>query len=295
MSDPSSPDRPYPYEEPRPPEPAYTLPSAGDDRPAYLSDPAPPVSPPAQSGWGTPPGPAAGDETTRPYDSGPAPVPAPPPAGPAYAPGSATVGGPPVSGPPTSGPPVEPTRPMSSGGYPPSPGYAPSPAYPPAGAYAAPVSGGPYAPAPVAMAAPPRKGRAGTIVLSIVTVFLLLGAGALGALFMSTSNKLDRTEKTLTAQVSERDTKIGSQDDQIEQLRKDLQASKDELAETKQTLTGTQNNAEEIKRQKGVIVKCLNLLAEASMLADQGKTSQARAKLAEANPVCDEADRYLVP
>lgn len=194
--------------------------------------------------------------------------------------------GPPSAEPTASGPAsAEPTVTMPAAGPYPAPQQQSSP----------PVSGAPYgelAMTGVPAAVGERRGR-GLLVATILAVFLFLAAGAMTGLYLVQTGELDETKKKLTAQISERDTKITEQTGEIDKLKKDVQATKDEVEKVKQDLSGTQNTAEELKRQKAVISRCLNLLAEANHLADQGQTAQARAKLNEANPVCDEADRYL--
>jgi len=118
-------------------------------------------------------------------------------------------------------------------------------------------------------------------------------SGLMGGLYIRKAGKLNQTLKDLGAQVSRHEATIADQKAEIDQLKLDLQSAKDEVERVRQDLTGTQNAADELRRQKGVISRCLNLLAEASFLAEQGRTSQARTKLNEATPVCDEAERYL--
>jgi TolA-binding protein len=129
--------------------------------------------------------------------------------------------------------------------------------------------------------------------LSVLLALFVLVAGVMTTLYVTKSSELNKTRKDLTAQVSDRDAKLTTQGKDLDQAKKDLQGKIDELNDVKQQLTGSQNTTEELKRQKQVIAKCIALLTEARRLADQGKTSQAQAKVREAEPVCTEADRYL--
>ncbi|HET6213022.1 MAG TPA: hypothetical protein VFE14_09135 [Micromonosporaceae bacterium] len=270
--------------EPVTPEPVYTLPSTGGFGPPAQPAAVPPVfvTPPAPPPVAAPAGPIEPTPPVVPSQ----PVPEHDQTGAsAFAPGAATV-------------PSYPAPPAY-----PSPYAAAQTSAPPTVGYGQPVSGGPYQgpgyPAYPAVAAsappagPPRRGRGWIITLSILLALFLLATGVLTTLYVTKSGEYAKTKKDLTAQVSDRDTKLAAQGIELEQAKKDMQTTKDELADAKQALTGTQNTADELKRQKAVISKCLNLLGEGSQLADEGKTSAARAKFKEAEPVCDEADKYL--
>jgi len=205
-------------------------------------------------------GPAAAP-TVGPYQPGSASVPSY--RQPAY-PSQPTYAMPPTSAAPSSGP-----------GYPVSGGAYGDPGYP---AYGGPI--------PPAIPAPRRRG--GVVALAIVAVLLLLATGVLTALYVTKSSEADRTRRDLVAQVSDRNTTIADRDREVEQLKRDLQAAKDEAAQVKQQLTGTQNDRDEQARQKAIIAKCINLLFEAGR-DGRVTTSEENA----VNAACEEADKYL--
>lgn len=203
------------------------------------------------------------------------------PTAPVFAPGSATL----------------PSQPAPSGAYAPPPTEYPQPqaeptAPMPLGAPPLPGQGGYPGVAPGAAAAT-GSSRRGMVVLAVLSVVFFLMAGLLGGLYIGKISELNQTRRDLSAQVREHEATIADQKAEIDELKVQLQSAKDEVERVRQDLTGTQNAADELRRQKDVISRCLNLVGEASLLAEQGRTSQARAKLDEAAPVCDEADRYL--
>ncbi|KXK58230.1 hypothetical protein AWW66_30960 [Micromonospora rosaria] len=189
--------------------------------------------------------------------------------------------GPPAFVPPQSGPPFAPV-PQSGPPYPPVPQSGPpygQPGFPPPGAV--PPSG---ASAP----APRRRSRA-AIVLGLVAGLLLVFGGVMTALFVTTRNDLDGTEKRLAAAVTE----SGNRATELEKLRGELKSAQDRLADTQQDLTGTRNDRDEQARQKRVIANCLNRLTTALGAAarnDQAGFSRASQGL---EAICDEAERYL--
>ena len=212
------------------------------------------------------------DQPTAPvFAPGSAPIPSQPAPPGAYAPPPAEHAKPPIG---YAQPTAEPTAVMPLGA-PPLPGHG---GYPGAVAGAAPA---------------PGSSRRGLVVLAVLCVVFFLMAGLLGGLYIGKIGELNQTRRDLSAQVREHEATIADQKSEIDELKVQLQSAKDEVERVRQDLTGTRNAAEELRRQKDVISRCLNLLGEASLLAEQGRTSQARAKLNEAAPVCDEADRYL--
>jgi len=203
------------------------------------------------------------------------------PTAPVFAPGSAPV----------------PSQPAPPGAYPqPQAEYAQPQVEPtvpmPLGAPAPPGHGG-YPGAVAGTAAATGPSRRPLVVLAVLSVVFFLMAGLLGGLYIGKIGELNQIRRDLSAQVRAHEATIADQKAEIDELKVQLQSAKDEVERVRQDLTGTQNAADELRRQKGVISRCLNLLGEANLLAEQGRTSQARAKLNEAAPVCDEADRYL--
>ena len=154
-----------------------------------------------------------------------------------------------------------------------------------------PMSGMPMSGMPMGGPVPQPSGgsKVTTIVLAAFMVVFLVVAGVMTGLFISKSTALTDSKQT----VSQRDKTIVDRDQQLDKLNKDLQQSKDDLDKTKTDLSGSQNQATELKRQKQVISHCLQLFAEASTAAAAGDNATYKAKVAEANTVCDEAEKYL--
>ncbi|MFC4021865.1 hypothetical protein ACFOW4_28540 [Micromonospora sp. GCM10011542] len=189
------------------------------------------------------------------------PMSAPPVSGPVY--------GQPMSAPPMSAPPV-------SGAAYGQPMSAPPGQMPPYGAPTAPAG----------------KGR-GVLVLALVAALLFVLGGVMTGLFVTKSNELDRTEKRLTGQVSQRDGTIAANTKEIDKLKVDLQTVQDKLDDTEQDLTGTRNDRDEQARQKKVIATCLDKLTTALGAAAAGNKSAYDSAMKGLDKVCDEADNYL--
>jgi len=246
-------DAPVPETPPASPWPAFQLPEQPIPPAVPVEPPPPPAGPPPL----TPPMPVSPTVQVPPTQVTPLYEPTTAAyAGPVSAPPLAGYPGP-VSGPPISGPP----------GY--SVGY-PQLVYP---------QSAPPAPAP---APPPRRGRALTVT-ALVVLLLLTGAAVTFSVLQTT--QLSDTKERMSADLASREQTIGSRDDEITQLKKDLQDARDELAKTKQDLTGTQNEVTELKRQKSVISKCLELAAQ--------RAATGRPSASEVNKVCNEMVKYL--
>ncbi|MGS2614490.1 hypothetical protein ACVCAH_08175 [Micromonospora sp. LZ34] len=232
---------------------------------------------PQQYGGGQPAGPGVpqsappAESATTPFPTGYAPagaaapyggpVSAPPTAGPAY---GQPMSAPPMSAPPMSGPPM--SGPPMSG----PPGSVP-----------------PYGVAPAA-----GKGRS-VLILAVVAGLLFVLGGVMTGLFVTTSGELDRTEKQMASQVSERDGTIAANAKEIEKLKADLQGVQDKLADTEQDLTGTRNDRDEQARQKKVIATCLDKLTTALNAAAAGNRSAFDKASKGLDKVCNEAEDYL--
>ncbi|WP_433553263.1 hypothetical protein ACQP08_08290 [Micromonospora zamorensis] len=216
----------------------------------------------------------------QPYAPGQAPpqYPANPPVPPQYgmpqgAPGyPASV--PPYAGQPMSAPPVS------------GPGYGPPLSAPPV---SGPGYGPPYGP-PVALAA--GRGRA-VLVLALVAALLFVVSGVMTGLFVTKNNELNRTEKRLTGQVSQRDGTIAANATEITRLKADLGTMQAKLDNTEQDLTGTRNDRDEQARQKTVIASCLDKLTTALGAAGAGNKAAYDAAMKGLDKVCDEAENYL--
>ncbi|EEP74170.1 hypothetical protein MCAG_04497 [Micromonospora sp. ATCC 39149] len=244
-----------------PPAPAY-----GQQQPQSAPPYAPPAStppvsaPPVPGGAGyLPSAPAFGQPMSVPPLSGPAP-------------------GQPMSGPPGATPPYGPP-----GATPP---YGPPGATPP---YGPPGATPPYGP-PASAAAP---GRRSVLVLAVVAGLLFVLGGVMTGLYLTKSSELDRTEKRLTGQVSERDGTIAANKSEIEKLKADLQGVRDKLSETEQDLTGTRNDRDEQARQKKVIATCLDKLTSALTAAAANNKAAYDKATQGMDKVCDEAEDYL--
>jgi hypothetical protein len=216
--------------------------------------PAPPPQPPTVSDW-TAPG---------------APPPVPPQPGgahdyqarPAFTAGTAPLPAP--SSPALSSMPVEP---VSSWG-PPGPGMH---QVPPAG----------------------RPSRAPLIIVSVVAGLLLVVGGVMTYLWVSTASELDDTRVDLTGQVEELNTTVGARDGEIDRLNDELQQTQDELSDAQTALEGTENQVDVLEEEKDTIRQCLVLFGEANAAIEAGDDAAAEAILAEAEPICEEADRAL--
>ncbi|MCM0678924.1 hypothetical protein NCC78_30280, partial [Micromonospora phytophila] len=193
-----------------------------------------------------------------------------------YAPTGAAPYPGPVSVPPAAGSPFG--QPMSS---PPAsgPGYGQPMSAPPGSAppFGAPAAG---------------KGRQ-VLVLAVVAGLLFVLGGVMTGLFLTTSGELDRTEKKMASQVSERDGTIAANAREIEKLKVDLQTVQDKLDDTEQDLTGTRNDRDEQARQKKVIANCLDKLTTALGAAADGNRAAYDKAMQGLDKVCNEADDYL--
>ncbi|MEU4335600.1 hypothetical protein AB0F59_13315 [Micromonospora lupini] len=249
--------------QPTPPQqyaPGHAAPQYGaaPEQPQYGAAPAQPqYGAPQTPGYPASAPPYAGQPMSAPPVSGAAygqPMSAPPVSGPAY--------GQPMSAPPVSG-----------------------------AAYGQPMSGPPGM-APYGAAPAPRRGRA-VLVLALVAALLFVVSGVMTGLFVTKNNELNRTEKRLTGQVSQRDGTIAANTTEIAKLKTDLQAMQDKLDNTEQDLTGTRNDRDEQARQKKVIASCLDKLTTALGAAAAGNRSAYNAAMKGLDKVCDEAENYL--
>lgn len=267
-----------------------------------------PDGPTPPDGVAQPPNPPAGEQGD-PLPSGSAFQPAPPagspypapqqPTGPhggasTYASGSAAV---PVAGYPQGGgyqAEANPTLAMPAvadpGGYPAPAGYDQH-AYPSAEGYGpgAHQAGYPGQAGPASAPGVPRKGRT-VLVLALVAALLFVVGGVMSGLFVAKSSELNRTERELRAQVSDRDTKIDAHTKEIDRLKRELEVANDKIGAVQQDLTGTKNDRDELERQKQVISNCFDLLGKAATATTRSAYEKA---MKEADKVCDEAENYL--
>ncbi|MDG4759344.1 hypothetical protein [Micromonospora sp. WMMD710] len=263
MSQPSNGPDGLPSATPTPPtgDPTVQYPAGADPTVQYpAGQPVPPQYAPGQSA------PQYGAAQPAPYGA--------PQAAPNY-PASA----PPYAG-QVSGPPVS------------APGYAPPMSAPPVSgpAYGQPMSAPPGMPP---YGAPPAGRSRTVLVLAVVAALLFVVSGVMTGLFVTKNSELNRTEKRLTGQVSQRDGTIRANTTEIAKLRTDLQAMQDKLDNTEQDLTGTRNDRDEQARQKKVIASCLDKLTTALGAAAAGNKGAYDSAMKGLDKVCDEAENYL--
>ncbi|MFV2111300.1 hypothetical protein ACFHW0_03035 [Micromonospora sp. LOL_025] len=207
-----------------------------------------------------------------------------PPASPGYAPGSASPGYASGSASPHAG--------QVSGG----PAFGQPMSVPPASgpAYGQPMSAPPGSAPPFGGPAPGGPGKSHKVlILAVVAGLLFVLGGVMTGLFVSTTNELDRTEKKMASEVSQRDGTIAANGKEIEKLKTDLQAVRDKLGDTEQDLTGTRNDRDEQARQKKVIASCLDKLTTALAAAANGNKAAYDKAIQGMDKVCNEAEKYL--
>jgi len=141
---------------------------------------------------------------------------------------------------------------------------------------------------PSAIPAPPEKrGRAGTVILSILTTLFLVAAGVLGTLFILKNQEANKLSSQVTQLTGETTTQRG----RIDTLQKDLDT-------TKRDLTAAQADTAEVTEQKKIISDCVNAIYDyfAAVAKANGQNTKAvQTADAAVNKKCDEADKYLAP
>ncbi len=151
--------------------------------------------------------------------------------------------------------------------------------------FGSPMSGPPSAPPfdPMQRGPQPAGGRRrGAPLLAAVTVLLLLVGGVMSALYVTKNSELSSTKRDVAAEEAK-----------VKDLEQQLQKAKDDLADVRQDLTGTQNAQKETQRQKQVISKCLTLIAQAGQAAERNDRTTYNKVIKEVDKVCTEADKYL--
>jgi hypothetical protein len=138
-------------------------------------------------------------------------------------------------------------------------------------------------------AQPAKKRSVAVPILASLLALFVIGTGVFVGLYVDKSGKLDRSQRTVSQQ---RDT-IATRDTDLDKTKKDLQAKTDELTRTEQDLRGTKSGAEETKRERDVIAKCLTLLTQALDAANKGDQATVRAKITEMDQPCAEAERII--
>jgi chromosome segregation ATPase len=136
-------------------------------------------------------------------------------------------------------------------------------------------------------------GRRAARILGVAAGLLLVLSVTMTGLYVNKSSDLERTEKRLTAQISERDGTIAANQTEIDKLRAELQTVREKLADTEQDLTGTRNDRDEQARQKQIIATCLDKLTRALAAAATNNKAAYDKATQGLNKVCDEAENYL--
>lgn len=155
---------------------------------------------------------------------------------------------------------------------------------------APPVSGAYGYPMPVSAypaAPPPRKGRAGIVVLSITTAVFVLAAGVLGALYFIAAQE----GKRLAAEVT---TLTGDNESQ----RRALDTAERNLENLQDDLTDIEEQLADMTTQKQALGDCLNALNdywEELFLTNGRETAEVREKGEVVDDKCEVANRYLMP
>jgi len=159
------------------------------------------------------------------------------------------------------------------------------PTYDPAAVAAAQYSGppvsGPYGYPPMGVPpAPPKKGGAAIVVLSVLTAVFVLVSGGLGTLFVMKN----REASNLSGQVTTLNSTVDSTQKELETTKRNLKDSDDELDET--------------TTQKNALADCINGIYDfwdALDAAGGVDTAATDAAADEADRLCDLADKYLAP
>jgi hypothetical protein len=172
----------------------------------------------------------------------------------------------PMSGPPLSAPPLS-GMPYSG---PPAPGMP---------GYGYPTS---------ALPAPPRRSPAMLVLAGLTALFFLI-AVVFTTLYITKSGSYNRQ----VSLVSQRNKTISDGTAQINDLKSQLQSTKDQLNDAQQRQSGTQNQLDEITKEKQVIANCLNLYQKVvTALLNNDKTT-FNANFNTMKTACDEAAKYV--
>jgi hypothetical protein len=170
------------------------------------------------------------------------------------------------------------------------PGAAPVPPYSTPPMSAAPYSGPPGYGYPTTglPATPPRRGPA-LVVLAALTAFFFLVSVVFTTLYVTKSSAYNRQVRL----VSQRDRTISDEMTQINDLKQQLQSTKDQLNDEQQRQSGTQGQLDEMTKEKQVIANCLNLYQKVvNALLNNDKTT-FNANFNTMKSACDEAAKYV--
>ena len=155
--------------------------------------------------------------------------------------------------------------------------------------YSAPPTSGPYGYGMPMMSAipasPPPRGRAGVVVLSVLTAVFLVAAGILGTLFILKNNEANN----LNTQVRQLTTDVTAAKSKSEGLQKDLDSAKRDLSDSKEQFN-------ELTAQKKAITDCfdaINAFSEEFAKAGGRENAATKALEADLNKKCTEAQKYM--
>jgi hypothetical protein len=149
--------------------------------------------------------------------------------------------------------------------------------------YGAPYSGLPYD------TQPKPKRSVAVPVFAALTVLFFLATAVLTGLYITKNSAFNRKSNDVKA----RDAAISTKDGQISDLNKQLTDLKNQLDQAGQKQSGTENQLNEITREKQVIANCLTLLVDAITAANKGDSATAQSKAQQAEAPCNEAQKYL--
>jgi cbb3-type cytochrome oxidase maturation protein len=131
------------------------------------------------------------------------------------------------------------------------------------------------------------------VVLSVVVGLLLVAGGLMTFLWLDTSGQLDDTRADLTSQVDELNDTVAARDGEVDRLGTELQEAQDSLTDAETQLEGTENTVDELEENQDTIRECILLLGAANVALEEGDEAEADALEAQAEPICEEADRIL--
>jgi hypothetical protein len=177
---------------------------------------------------------------------------------------------------------------------PPPPAFAPTPPY-----GTAPLSGPPFSGPPVsgpagfgypttAVPAAPRRSPA-VLVLAALTAIFFLVAVLFTTLYVTKNGAYNKQVKL----VSQRDKTVSDELTQINDLKTQLQSTKDQLNDAQQRQSGTQNQLDEMTKEKQTIANCLNLYNKVVNALLNNDKNTFNATFPSMKTACDDAAKYV--
>jgi hypothetical protein len=132
------------------------------------------------------------------------------------------------------------------------------------------------------------RGKAVPVFAGLAALFLIV-AVVLGALFVTKNSAYNKQSNTLKA----RNTTISNQNRQHEIDGDQLKSLQSQLDDETQKASGSQNQVTELTHEKQIISQCLDLSGQAVDAAERGDKTTANKLIAQADPICNEAEGYL--